>query len=173
MVKLQHLPCFISAAFDTINRTIPADRLSLSYGVSGVALSWFKSYLSRRLQTVKIGECCSSPPNISCSVPLGSGLGTLLFTLYTTPLSSAVSDHHLSHHLHADNIQIYISLSSPFSLQQLRNCLDDIFHWMHESRLKLNAYKTELSVAKNTIATSRIVASNVSALPCWPISYHL
>jgi len=47
----------------------------------------------------------------------------------------------LSHHLYADDTQIYISLSTPdanSSLEELRNCLDDIlwhFNWMFESRL--------------------------------------
>ena len=33
------------AAFDTINRTIVVDRVSVWYGECGVALSWFKCYL--------------------------------------------------------------------------------------------------------------------------------
>ena len=120
----------LSAAFDTINHSILMDRLSVWYGVSGIALSWFRSYLSGRHQRVKIGDCFSSPLNISCGVPQGSVLGPLLFTLYTTPLSLVINRHHLSHHLYADDTQIYISLSTSdasSSLQQLRTCIDDIF----------------------------------------------
>ena len=32
----------LSAAFDTINHSILMDRLSVWYGVSGIALSWFR-----------------------------------------------------------------------------------------------------------------------------------
>ena len=70
-------------------------------------------------------------------------------TLYTTPLSLVINRHHLSHHLYADDTQIYISLSTSdasSSLQQLRTCIDDIFCWMTESRLKLNADKTEFLI---------------------------
>jgi len=61
-----------------------------------------------------------------------------------TPLSS-INSHHLSHHLHADDTQIYISLSTPganCSLRQISNCLDVIFHWTIESKLRLNADET-------------------------------
>ena len=108
MVELLHSPYLIlSAAFDTINHSIIMDRLSVWYDVSGIALSWFRSYLR-----VKIGDCFSSPLNISCGVPQGSVLGPLIFTLYTTPLSLVINRHHLSHHLYADDTQIYISLST-------------------------------------------------------------
>ena len=39
------------------------------YGVSDVAINWFKSDLSGRHRIVKIGICFSSPFNISCGVP--------------------------------------------------------------------------------------------------------
>ena len=41
--------------------------------------------------------------------------------------------------------QIYLSLDTPdtnCSLNQLRDCLHDIFNWMTDNKLKLNAYKT-------------------------------
>ena len=52
----------------TLLPSILMDRLSVWYGVSGIALSWFRSYLSGRHQRVKIGDCFSSPLNISCGV---------------------------------------------------------------------------------------------------------
>ena len=54
----------LSAAFDTIDHTILLDRLNVHYGISELALGWFKSYLSRRTHLVKVGNtvpsCC--PP---------------------------------------------------------------------------------------------------------------
>ena len=82
--------------------------LSLWYGVSGVVLSWFKSYLTGGHHGVQIIFCFSTPFSISCGVPQGSGLGPLLYTLCTTPLSSVINRDHLSHHLNADKTQTYI-----------------------------------------------------------------
>ena len=119
--------------------------LSLWYGISGTALNWFLSYLTGRHQTIKIANCFSAALPTSCGVPQGSVLGLLLFTLYTTPLSSVIQNHNLDHHLYADDTHIYISLATSDtnrSLNQLSDCLQDIFLWMTDSKLKLNADKT-------------------------------
>ena len=124
-------------------------RLSTWYGISGTALSWFTSYLTDRQQDIKIGNCFSDMLPTSCGVRQGYVLGPLLFTLYTTPLSSVVQGHNLDHHLYADDTQNYISLSTPDacrSLNQLRDCLQDVSLWMRNSKLKLNANKTEFII---------------------------
>ena len=139
----------LSAAFDTIDHNILITRLSTWYGISGTALSWFTSYLTDRQQAIKIGNCFSDMLPTSCGVPQGSVLGSLLFTLYTTPLSSVIQGHNLDHHLYADDTQIYISLTTPDacrSLNQLRDCLQDVSLWMKNSKLKLNANKTEFII---------------------------
>ena len=54
----------LSAAFDTIDHTILLDRLNGYYGIRELALGWFKSYLSGRTHSVKVGStlksCCPS-----------------------------------------------------------------------------------------------------------------
>ena len=147
----------LSAAFDTIDHDILITRLSTWYGISGTALSWFTPFLTDRWQAVKIGNCFSDMLPTSCGVFQGSVLGLLLFTLYTTPLSSVIQIHNLDHHLYADDTQIYVSLTTPDtcrSLNQLRDCFHDVSLWMKNSKLKLNADKTEfLIIGTSTLCT--------------------
>ena len=106
----------LSAAFDTIDHNILMKCLSMWFGISCTALSWFSSYLTDRYQRVKTANCFSVALPTSCGVPQGSVLGPLRFTLYTTPLSSVIQAHNLDHHLDADDTQIYLSLATGYKL---------------------------------------------------------
>jgi len=46
----------LSAAFDTIDHNILLNRLENYVGISGIALPWFKSYLSDHYQFVAVNE---------------------------------------------------------------------------------------------------------------------
>ena len=71
----------LAKAFDTVSHNILLKKLE-PYGLKGVTLDWFLSYLSDRQQQC-VGEgCVSKPQLISCGVPQGSILGPLLFLIY-------------------------------------------------------------------------------------------
>ena len=48
------------------------------------------------------------PQHIPFRVPQGSILFAILLSLYTTSLSQVITNHNLSHHLYADDTQVYI-----------------------------------------------------------------
>ena len=69
----------ISKAFDSVTPSILLAKLS-HYGIRGVALSWFKSFLSNRKQKVKVnGVWSNTLQDIVLGVLQGSILGVLLF----------------------------------------------------------------------------------------------
>ena len=151
----------LSAAFDTIDHTILLRGLGNWFGVSGKALDWFKSYLTGRSQRIKLGNRLSSRSDLSFGVLQGSGLGPLLFTLYTTPLSSLVSGHAIPHHLSSDDSQLYVSFSSGDSaaaLNGLQLCLASVQSWMSTNKLKLNPDKTEFLLIGNEREQSRYLS---------------
>ena len=49
----------LSAAFDTCDHDIFLNRLQTDFGIEGIALEWFQSYLSNHKQSVKIRESIS------------------------------------------------------------------------------------------------------------------
>ena len=71
----------LKKAFDTVNHSILLDKLE-HYGIRGTAFDWFSSYLHDRAQYVSCNNTRSDVKSLSCGVPQGSVLGSLLFLLY-------------------------------------------------------------------------------------------
>ena len=149
----------LSAAFDTIDHSILLDRLSTWFGVNNSALSWFRSYLSNRTFAVSSCSHRSTLTPLCCGVPQGSVLGPLLFSLYTTPLSSLISGTSVSHHLYADDTQLFISfLPQQFSssVTQLQSAISLVSTWMSANLLSLNPSKTEFLIFGNSSQLSKL-----------------
>ena len=142
----------LSAAFDTIDHSVLLDALEHQFGLAGRVLAWFASYLSGRVQAVKVGQAVSNFIELVFGVPQGSVLGPVLFTLYTASLGTIIRLHHgMTFHLYADDTQLYIAfrlkngvgLSKEEAVQRVEACAKDIRAWMVNNFLKLNEDKTE------------------------------
>ena len=139
----------VSAAFNTIDNSFLINYLQYWYGIDGVVLKWVQSYLNSRKQQIKIDGHLSDAFQLPDGVPKGSVLGHSFFTLYATPLSSVISKFNVTHHLYADDTQIYLELDSrdfDSSITELINCLEAVQAWMGIDKLKLNPDKTEFIV---------------------------
>ena len=137
----------LSAAFDTIDHTILMERLESYFGFSKQTLSWFRSYLENRRQSIIIGDQISTPSALHYGVPQGSILGPLLFTLYIAPLQDIIACHNLDSMFYADDTQLYIAIdpaNQVLSLTALRNCIEDVMRWNTQNMLRSNAEKTEV-----------------------------
>ena len=76
-------------AFDTIDHDILLTKL-VHYQIKGLANDWFCSYLKWRKQFVSIDNLASTIKEIVSGVPQGSVLGSLLFFISTSMISTHV-----------------------------------------------------------------------------------
>ena len=137
----------LSAAFDSVDHDTLLKRLQKSYGLDGVVVSWFISYLAGRTQFVKSSASTSMPSAVLYGVPQGSVLGPVLFLLYTADVLQLVKSHQLQPHAYAGDTQIY-GFCKPSDVDTLQErvsvCTDEVTSWMMANRLQLNPAKTEV-----------------------------
>ena len=62
---------YLSAASQTIYHSSLLRRLDDWFGVTGMALDWFKSYLTGRCQRIRLGDCLLSKADFIYGVPQG------------------------------------------------------------------------------------------------------
>ena len=81
----------LKKASDTIDHKILLNKLE-HFGIRGVAKKCFCSYLSNRKQFTYVNGCSSNLGIINISVPQGSVLGPILFTLMKTIYTRRLDD---------------------------------------------------------------------------------
>ena len=130
----------LSKAFDTLDHTILLSKLA-HYGVLGIALQWFSSYLTMRRQFTHYNLVNSDVLYLKCGVPQGSILGPLLFLIYINDICD-VSNAALNYTLFADDTSVFMSHREIDVLERAINSeLPKLALWFRSNLLSLNVLK--------------------------------
>ena len=124
----------LQKVFDTIEHDILLKKL-IAIGFLNHSIGWFKSYLSNRLFRVKLGNCYSDPSNITCGVPQGSILGSLLFLIYVNDTSQVVNSNPF---LYADDSCLIFQGKDVIEIEkQFNEDFTKICKWFVDKRLSI------------------------------------
>ena len=92
-------------------------------------------------------------------VPQGSVLGSILFVLYTTPLSDIIANHSVNHQLFADDTQL--QKSAPLS--ELTNCM----HKGHKNMDDRKSAQTERRPNRSSSLSLFVFLETFHCFPPW------
>ena len=125
----------LKKAFDSVSHQILLKKLE-HYGVRGIALKLFKSYLSNRKQLTRINDSQSVLELIEWGVPQGSVLGPLLFLIFINDIPLASS---LNTWLFADDTVLSESAENLSLLESKMNAqVDKVQTWLLANKLSVH-----------------------------------
>ena len=167
----------LSKAFDSLEHEMILKKMD-RYGLRGVCLQWFESYLHGRHIQVKCktgqsAETYSDLYDVDYGTPQGSCLGPLIFLLFCNDLRLHLD--YLKGIQFADDSTL---LKSHSNLRYLNFCIEHdlelIQDWFNANKLTLNVDKTVCMVfsPKNSNTEMKINLSGVE-LPVVPVSKFL
>lgn len=142
--NFQTLAVFIDLrkCFDSCQHGIILDKLE-HYGIRGVTLEWFNSYLSGRSQFVQLStNIKSSPQDVTIGTPQGSILGPLLTLIMLNDIKKSLKLSDCI--LFADDTTILVQgRNLKFLYTKMQRELDTLSIWFSDNGLSLNTDKTK------------------------------
>ena len=157
----------LSKAFDTLKHSILLEKLQY-YGIRGVTLDWFHSYLSNRKMRVKCYVAStwrvefSDYEDVTYGTPQGSCLGPLIYLIFTNDLVKNRS--HCNTIMLADDTTLYKTHNNlRFLKWSLEQEIIALLDWFSSNKLTLNIEKTACILFQKSGSTKEL-SLNLEAL---------
>ena len=153
-------------AFDCVDHVLLLKKLN-KYGIRGIALEWFRSYLTDRKQFLSLNGQNSSLCSIKSGVPQGSILGPLLFLIFINDFPKCSDFFKFT--LFADDSTLTCSFNN-MTVESITNSinqnLETVNHWLNVNKLKVNTHKSfhiVFSYRKNILLSPIPLGSEITA----------
>ena len=158
----------LSKAFDTLEHEVLFAKL-YKYGIRGITLDWFISYLTNRKLRVKCRSGItgrieySDYYEVDYGTPQGSCLGPLLFLIFSNELHRSLECS--SSILFADDTTIYDQNKDlDFLKWNTEQELVKVVDWFNANKLTLNADKTQCLLFKPKHARQQQKVENITTM---------
>lgn len=151
----------LSKAFDCLPHRLLLCKLH-AYGVSKPACSLVYSYLSDRLQRVRITSATSDWSTMLKGVPQGSVLGPLLFNVFMNDIFYELGNSCPVYNYADDNTLGYAHNDMNELKYRLEDCATMALSWFDKNHMRANAAKFQAIIikARNTTETIEFCVSN-------------
>ena len=123
-----------SKAFDSVPHLALLAKLR-HIGLSQDLISWIHNYLSDRSQCVVVNGATSERVPVSSGVPQGSVLGPPLFPIYIDDLASLTLSSGSRLVLYADDILLYMPITSQADYESLQSDVNIIESWANTNHV--------------------------------------
>ena len=131
----------LKKAFDTVDHKILIEKL----GIKGISGEWFPSFLSSRKQFCVINGQQSRARLVTCGIPQGSCMGSLLFIIYLNDFEKYLKFSRAS--MYAGDTHVTLTSNNIDDLiTNAHKELRSISEWMRVNKLSANPQITEYMV---------------------------
>ena len=127
-------------AFDKVDHHILLHKLE-HHGISGKIITWIRTFLTNRVQAVRVNGILSSFLKVTSGVPQGSVLGPLLFIIMMFDINASLCYAYISSF--ADDTRLWKEIHNTLSCQALQDDLNSTIVWADTNNMAFNNSKFE------------------------------
>ena len=130
----------LAKAFDKVSHAKLIQKLK-AYGIDGISVKWIESFLTGRKQRVLKGDNISEWEDVTSSVPQGSVLGPLLFTIFINDLPDKIKN---ECRLYADDSKLTGVIENEEDAFEIQKDIDSMQNWAKTWQISFNYDKCKV-----------------------------